>query len=660
MRFDNLNISFILHANQYMSPYRIKEAVEHSYSHILPLLIDIKDFPINLHFSGTLLSLLKIMNPEIIDYLKKGTQQGNFEIIGSTYAQNVPYASSREENENQIDLHRKILKNILNAEPKLFWNAERCWYPELADIIKKFSYKYIPVESHIIADSSPDFSEQIIREYNDVYLLCDDEKIRRLVTKAINRKQYQPVIDYLTTLHEKQSKINKPFLVVYGEDMEAWGHWAFQRGESIDLKGNIEGFISELNKLEWLKITNISNFFEENKKDMAEISIKEKQFTKGYANWMNDEVKIDGFADWYDYIERHEGTAHYKKLHVFLWDKISSYDKKIKSLSKKNTGSEKLIDFSKWIYAIYQYEFGCSPASAGSASTRYYMCDKGRETWELVRTSLASAEAANASLDKSSYIKEYDVNCDDINEIILKNEKIFVVLSKIGGRILYLFDLEKGIEIMGGEFLVKRNWTDDNEALSVYNLKDITHLPRRKGFCDDILVNNEFIGKEWVKVVNSPSYNIQDGKEDKSGWISATPMDYSTKNNSSVIFSYEEKGIQFTKKYTLSNNELKVEYSIQNNNETERKLVHTIENGFYLDLYAKLIEGKVFEETQITKECYKVKSETSEVKLFFPNNLYQSIKNEHIYILGGDLLKSSLNINLSPKNKTIYEFKLFI
>ena len=113
-----------------------------------------------LHISGTLLMEWQWSNSEALDLVREGIVDGQFEILGSTLAQNIIYSiPSLVDNEVQIELHRKMLKDVLGVEPVGFWNAERVWDPSLTDLIAKYGYTYTFVETPILAQSGLQFGE---------------------------------------------------------------------------------------------------------------------------------------------------------------------------------------------------------------------------------------------------------------------------------------------------------------------------------------------------------------------------------------------------------------------------------------------------------------------------------------------------------------------
>ena len=71
----------------------------------------------NVHISGTLITALKWLDPEPLEIIRDGLKDGQFEIVGSTFAQNVPYATDDWDNARQIELHKKVIYDTFGVTP---------------------------------------------------------------------------------------------------------------------------------------------------------------------------------------------------------------------------------------------------------------------------------------------------------------------------------------------------------------------------------------------------------------------------------------------------------------------------------------------------------------------------------------------------------------
>ncbi|MBL8046499.1 MAG: hypothetical protein JNL09_08160, partial [Anaerolineales bacterium] len=105
----SLQIAFVFHFNQHTSEYAVV-ANRACYRGLLNVLRAHPKLKFNLHLSGTLLRALNWFDSETLDLVRAGLADGQFELLGSTYAQNIPYASHDWDNAQQIAAHRHVLK----------------------------------------------------------------------------------------------------------------------------------------------------------------------------------------------------------------------------------------------------------------------------------------------------------------------------------------------------------------------------------------------------------------------------------------------------------------------------------------------------------------------------------------------------------------------
>src|SRR5215472_4258739 len=129
-----LSLALIFHFNQHTSEYA-DIANRACYRGLLTVLRAHPKLKFNLHLSGTLLRALPWFDTETLKLVRDGLAAGQFELLGSTYAQNVPYASDDWDNAQQIGLHRTVLQQLFGVAPAAFWIAERCWRQSLLPLI---------------------------------------------------------------------------------------------------------------------------------------------------------------------------------------------------------------------------------------------------------------------------------------------------------------------------------------------------------------------------------------------------------------------------------------------------------------------------------------------------------------------------------------------
>src|SRR5215203_5503713 len=106
-----LSLALVFHFNQHTNE-NVAIATRACYRGLLTVLRAHPQLKFNLHLSGTLLRAWPWFDPESLALVRAGIAAGQFELLGSTYAQNVPYASDDWDNAQQIALHREVLREL--------------------------------------------------------------------------------------------------------------------------------------------------------------------------------------------------------------------------------------------------------------------------------------------------------------------------------------------------------------------------------------------------------------------------------------------------------------------------------------------------------------------------------------------------------------------
>lgn len=155
-------VCICLHANlQYaeIPPEDKAEVCEKCYLPFLKMLSKIKEVKITFDFSGWTLEYLRDNSPEVIEYLKEGIERGNYELTAGTYAHSIIPLLYTVDAEMQIKESIRILKDILNYEPKGFFPPEYAWDPILPKILKKHGIIWSFVDEELLEVSSYGLNE---------------------------------------------------------------------------------------------------------------------------------------------------------------------------------------------------------------------------------------------------------------------------------------------------------------------------------------------------------------------------------------------------------------------------------------------------------------------------------------------------------------------
>lgn len=566
-----LDVILLFHANQNLVPYGM--AANHAcYKGVLTTLRAHPTLKFMIHFSGSLISDLLWSDPETIEILRQGIRDGQFEIVGSTYIQNIIYSTRTSEddfqfNQHQIVMHRDLIERVLGASPVSFWNPERVWTQNIVKLLTDNGYENVQVEDHILYDSGITGSEYAVRtttyEGESVYVFDDDKTFEGMVNGAIDSGDTSSVMSFLRYLYEEDS--DDRYAVCYHEDMEATGLWDYEAGEdpAVDF-GNLDRLLTAFEQEPRVKITTYSDFLREHE-PLEDIS----PIVDGAAQWM-------GASAWFSENSASEAEA-YRQFFDAIRDTINAIHDGFSAYSPDTVSARSLIDHAWFTLCAHQYEF----------AVHGYQSMIGTTQWDLARTALVGARAAREALLHEDRVTVEDINADGISEIVFVTGGDLFVLSAYGGRLVYWFDLEHGTELVGNENFMRsysETYTNDNAYVPVavgceaypwlcgnMILPEVhawTYEARRRCLGDSLWIGGQTAGSIVNKVL---SYDV---------------------DSSRVDFNYDVGEVTITKRISPSLHSFDVEYTFASTSSEPRAVAVEIENGFSPGCLQVMMKGR--------------------------------------------------------------------
>ncbi len=144
-----------------------------------------ENFNISFSLTGTFVEYCQDFMPEVIDSFKKLFNTGSVDMMEETYYHSLSSLyEEMDEFEDQVNMHRQMIKNIFNYKPRVFRNTEAIYDNRIAKKIEDMDYKGILTEGteKILGWRSPNFLYKpvngkikvLLRNYN----LSDDVGFR--------------------------------------------------------------------------------------------------------------------------------------------------------------------------------------------------------------------------------------------------------------------------------------------------------------------------------------------------------------------------------------------------------------------------------------------------------------------------------------------------
>ena len=142
-------------------------------------------FRVSFSLTGTFVEYCKQYMPEIIDSFKELFKTGAVDMIEETYYHSLSSLyDDMDEFEEQVKLHRQMIKNLFNYKPRIFRNTEAIYDNRIAKKVADMGYKGIITEGteKILQWRSPNFLYKPINSNLKIllrnYTLSDDVGFR--------------------------------------------------------------------------------------------------------------------------------------------------------------------------------------------------------------------------------------------------------------------------------------------------------------------------------------------------------------------------------------------------------------------------------------------------------------------------------------------------
>ncbi len=447
-----LDVTLLFHANQSLVPYS-RVADRASFKGLLRTLRKHPKANIQLHISGMLVHDLQWFGDSTLQMVREGIHDGQFEIFGSAYAQNVMYSTridtaDFEFNDHQIKFQKQQIERVFGVTPKAFWNPERVWTQNFVQLLADNGYTSVPVEDHILQASGTTKSVHAVRttRYNGRQLVIfpDNKPFLALVDEAINTGNVAPVMDYLHARYVED--VNDNFMISFYEDAESVGLWDYERYVDPETNfRNLDVLLTALEQDTLITLTTYEKFLGANAPVEDLTPIKD-----GAADWM-------GRDGWFT-VNQHPSFVNLRPFYDGIRRSLDSVQAEIRAFPGDTTAAAALLRHAWFTVCAHQFEFGCVGLEwlIGSADA------------QLARAAHVSASAARYALHPTTGTFLGDLNRDGVNDVIMVNPGNLWVFSAVGGRLLYWYDLARGEQLVGNEnFMADYNEVYVNDSQPV-------------------------------------------------------------------------------------------------------------------------------------------------------------------------------------------------
>jgi hypothetical protein len=460
----SIAFAFVHHANQYLitegydNRHGLRAAVgsiesKSGFSWILELHRRF-NIPLNLHLSGTLIEAIAWHQPEFLVLVRELLDIGLIELVGSCYAQNIMRFFSYEHNFKQLNEELLLYKIHLGVDPvsvKVFWPPERVWdTPRMAPVLRdcrllNHGYQYVLLDDRLLLPGGGVSSPRKIYDRNprsdaELFQACTIQDGQGLVALPIatrlrlnippgSQRQFDELREHcrwLTALDDNSSLFRSP-IAIYGDDMEkaaGLGAWSTEGPEQFE---SVLRWIGEMPSIKPVRISDctvVGKPAEPRQIDVGTFLELANHFAagEGYEKWYFD-PQWDRYREYFSWAE--------KRVEQFS---LSGAEPALVDLAEKH------LIASSWESAWHtppEGPFG-NPDCYGQPSPWI------QALGSHCRHAAVIGEAAYWAThhDGQAHATLRDIDADGEEELVLKNDKLFAVISpRWGGRLVALFDL---------------------------------------------------------------------------------------------------------------------------------------------------------------------------------------------------------------------------
>ena len=126
---------------------------------LLELLKKHPELRVSFSLTGVFLEACQKYTPEVLESFQKLVNTGKVELLAETYHHSLSFLHSKPEFRKQVQLHKKILKELFGVDPKVFRNTELIFNNDLAWEVEGLGFDGVLAEGadHILGWRSPNF-----------------------------------------------------------------------------------------------------------------------------------------------------------------------------------------------------------------------------------------------------------------------------------------------------------------------------------------------------------------------------------------------------------------------------------------------------------------------------------------------------------------------
>jgi len=444
-----LDVVFAFYMTGDASPESSKTASS-TCEQLLDMLLEAPNRRFSVGMSARLESALAWSGSRALGLMRDGVAREQFELMGATHSDAVLAALDPWDARLAIHYGAGTLLDVFGRAPTGFWNPSGVWRQEIVLPISAGGYSHTVIDSEIVDASGlsglPAHAPLRV-SWGEIVVFQADADFARAVDQSVRAGSPASAIAYLERVYAED--LADAAVVVYAREVRAG-----DEGQSL------QGFaplLAALEKEAWLRLTTFEERVHAGPRPRAVAQIPD-----GEAAQVRQAAAGAGHANWQEYNANSPVLQDMRSLYGDVRRRIQAVEEDLHRASASQApapspAASRLLDHAKLVFAWHQREFGRPGAESGVS-----------DQWEAVRKAYVAALAAWQCAHPATSAYREDVDRDGTEEVVVVSPTDMFVLSPIGGKLLYWYDLEYGDQIVGSDLGEAKRWAlvDSIAALS--------------------------------------------------------------------------------------------------------------------------------------------------------------------------------------------------
>lgn len=568
-----------------------EDAHRQAYRPFLDLFKQYPQIRISLHQSGILWDWQDKHHPDYIDDVKGLVHEGRLELLSGGFYEPILSSIPARDILGQFEHLNNYLSILFGAKPTGCWLTERIWEPHLPKILSEAGVKYLPVDdTHFIyaGFDEKQLTGPFVTEYENhsVTLLPISKKLRYLIPFG--------TVDNLIAHLKSLAETNPDGVVVYADDGEKFGSWPKTHDHCYNDRWLAHFFEAVLENSDWLEIVPLHVAAIQKPVGQAYLP------TASYAEMLHWALPADAFEKYEQFENWLKQQGQLEQYGRFVrgghWRGFLTKYEEVNLMHKKMMAvSEKLDKLKDKFVENETYQSARDKLYAGQCNCPYWHGVFGGLYLPHIRQAIyANLTGADFMLDRlskaSPQVTSYDYDCDGQDEVILKNEKLSLVVDpNEGGKLLEICSAEPALNytdtlkrrIEGYHKKLAKAVTSENSE-GTASIHDLV-LAKEEGLAD-YLIEDSYLKRCFIDHIFTNEISFEQfSKNDIPTLITLHDKEYQSELLEHELkltykFNLLEAEITLNKSFQLDHDVIKVLYQVSSTK--PMKLKFGVENSF--------------------------------------------------------------------------------